>query len=207
MPRPLAFAEYFSSMTKGSFLDEFDKTYAPLLQKRAVSFRKVFEELESQGKTNAYIVETGTSRFKDNWEGDGQSTRLWDAYVNHHDGKVVSIDISKQACDTAKSMVSDKVKFYAQDSVKTLDTLPNMDKCDVLYLDSYDVDDINNTHLPSLHHIKELCAVYAKLPSGCIIIVDDNVNGKGKGPYVHDFLVNVGSAVLIDDYQIVIKKH
>ncbi len=206
MPRHLGFAEYFSSTIQSSFIEKFDTEFGPLLGKRVASFRKAFEELEKLGKTNYFIVETGTSRIKDNWEGDGQSTRLWDSFVNHHNGFVVSIDLSKEACDIAKSMVSNKVKFYAQDSVSTLATLPNMESCDMLYLDSYDVTDWNDTHLASLHHIKELCAVYAKLPSGCLIMVDDNANDKGKGVYVKDFLKNVGAVELFDGYQFVYKK-
>lgn len=206
MPRQLGFAEFFTSTPQSSFLTVFDSEYGPKLDKRTGSFRKAFEELEASGKSQFYIVETGTSRKKDNWAGDGQSTRLWDAFVNHHNGNVVSIDLSKEACDIAKSMVSNKVKFYAQDSVSTLATLPGMEYCNLLYLDSYDVDDWNNTHLPSLHHLKELCAVYSKLPSGCLIMVDDNANDKGKGVYVKDFLKNVGAKELFDEYQFVYKK-
>jgi hypothetical protein len=63
--------------------------------------------------------------------------------------------------------------------------------------------DWDNPHLSSLHHLKELAAVYAKLKPGCLIVVDDNNNGVGKGQYVSDFLNNSNdSTLLFDDYQI-----
>ena len=74
-------------------------------------------------------------------------------------------------------------------------------RSDNLILDSFDLD-WNNTHPSSLHHLKELTTVYSKLKPGCLIVVDDNHNGLGKGQYVADFLSNVNDRLYFNEYQI-----
>jgi len=50
--------------------------------------------------------------------------------------------------------------------------------------------------------MKELTTVYPKLKKGCLIVIDDNENGVGKGKYVAEFLDQVGDKLYFDEYQI-----
>ena len=77
----------------------------------------------------------------------------------------------------------------------------DINNIDLIYLDSYDLD-WNKPHKSSLHHLKELCAIIPKLKKGCVIIIDDNNNGIGKGQYVSNFLENIGATLLFSSYQI-----
>ena len=189
-----------------SFVNEiFMPNYSPLLWQRADSFKIIFQELEKMNKAKYLLVETGTSRARDSWTGDGQSTRLYDHFVNFYDGKVFSVDISEDACSVAREMVSNKSSVVCSDSVNFLNNFPNPEDIDLLYLDSFDLD-WNNVHPSAFHHIKELCAIYARLPKGCIIVVDDNNQDKGKGIYVKQFLTHLGAECLFNLYQIGFKK-
>jgi len=57
---------------------------------------------------------------------------------------------------------------------------------DFLYLDSYD---LTETIDSPTHHLAELASVYPRLPSGCLIAVDDCVSEQhGKHRFVRDWL-------------------
>jgi hypothetical protein len=176
-----------------------------LLGKRAAGFQCMWDTLKAMKKDSYLIVETGTTRIPDNWEGDGQSTRIWDMFANESNGKVVTVDICPYACEVAKTLVGDKVTVVCSDSITFLDSFAQKGDIDLLYLDSYDID-FNNPHNSSFHHIKELTAVFSSLSPSCIIAVDDNIPGAGKGKYVREFLETVGYRVIYDGYQIVMSK-
>jgi len=183
------------------FLDYFDKIYFGKLNKRAETFRKLFELLEEKNKYYYLIVETGCSRSKNNYSGDGMSTVLFDKFVNFHDGKVISVDINEVNCNFARSLVSNQTEIFCDDSVKFLWGLNPSTNIDLLYLDSFDIN-FNKPHPSMLHHIKELCAIIGRLEKGAIIVVDDNTEKSGKGGYVADFMENLGYKKIIDEYQI-----
>lgn len=44
--------------------------------------------------------------------------------------------------------------------------------------------------------------MFAKLEPGCLIVVDDNARGRGKGAYVRDFFSKLGIRPVFDDYQV-----
>lgn len=181
----------------------FLEKYYPRLALRSNSYKTLFETLEL--KLNFFksylIVETGTSRQPNNFEGDGQSTLMFDAFVNYYRGKVYSVDISQENCEIARKQVSNKTEVVCEDSLKFLKTFKNLSNIDLLYLDSYDVD-FDKPHNSAMHHLEELAIVYSGLKIGCIIMVDDNKNGVGKGIYVNDFLTKLNCKKIIDDYQI-----
>ena len=176
-----------------------------LLAHRAEGFSTLWKLLDAKQKTKYVIVETGTTRQPDNWAGDGQSTRLFNAYVDLKGGIVFSVDIDKDACIAAKSLTNDNVSVVCTDSIQFLHYFPTKDKIDLLYLDSYDLD-WNNPHPSSLHHLKELCACFSELSPECIIAVDDNDRGRGKGTYVVDFLTTLGYKIVYNGYQIILQK-
>lgn len=197
------------------FLDKFNNYYAPRLispagsnpvRDRASTLRIVFEELND--KKDVVFVETGTTRgdhghlaFGD----DGCATVIFDDYVSMNGGLVYTVDIEMKNCEHCKTIVSDNVKIYNDDSVHFLWNY-NGPAIDVLYLDSFDFPR-DNQHPSKLHHVKELTAATKHLKDGSIILIDDHDafldgSGNGKGSYVKDFMENIGAEKLFEGYQI-----
>ena len=81
-----------------SWIDEvYDKEFANLLDEeptlaRSNTFRKVFEYLIGTDRKYYQIIETGSLRALDQW-GDGQSTRLFDSFVNSSSFSSISLNI------------------------------------------------------------------------------------------------------------------
>ena len=161
-----------------NFWTFFEQEAEPRLDKRAVSFRKMFEYLDTfTGPVT--IVETGCLRQIGNWAGDGQSTLLFDKYVTARaDGShVYTVDLDPAAVAACKSLVSANVSVTAGDSVKYLDELAETFITDgvtpaLLYLDSYDVD--WSYWFPSAaHHLKELAVAQRFIDDSTLVVVDD----------------------------------
>ncbi len=199
-----------------SFLDLYDQQYAPRLAVRAEGFRVMFRELEavlSQKRARglparATIVETGSLRKQDPYSGDGGSTLLFDAFVNYHDGVVISVDVSPNAVTLVRKLCSSKVHAVCSDSVaflRDLSTLLAPASVDLFYLDSFDF--VPADPFPSsFHHVKELLAVGALLYPGTIVAVDDNMiagDGKkfGKGALVGEYFENIDADEIYSGYQ------
>lgn len=189
------------------FLELFDREFAPKLDtgpfKRASGFRKMFEHLD--GCAVPYIIETGTMRSPGNWS-DGQSTLLWGAFArncraNGKQVRVFSIDINSDYLLIA-SKHAHEVSTLHGDSVKVLCTLEGtLEHADLVYLDSFDLDQSNPT--PSaLHHLMELTAIFRKLPSGCMVAVDDCISDEcGKHILVKKFFEQIGVRPAFTGYQ------
>jgi len=185
-----------------SFLTRYDKTYSKQLARRAKTFRRVFEILEKKNQDYYLIVETGCARLAGNFAGDGMSTVLFDDFVNHHDGRVVSVDINRSHCMTAQSLVTKKTTVYCEDSVSFLWKYDPPIPIDLLYLDSFDIN-FSKPHPAMLHHLKELCAIIKHLKEGTLVVVDDNQGvDSGKGGYIAQFFADLGYKKFIDDYQV-----
>jgi hypothetical protein len=114
--------------------DEYFNGIKPRLNKRSAGFQKIFDFLA--GLNNPVIVETGTYREENNYEGDGCSTLLFDSFVDYHGGVVLSVDIDPEACELAKENTL-FTEVIESDSVEFLGTLEG--KIDLLYLDSYNI--------------------------------------------------------------------
>ena len=206
-------------MAGKSFLPVYDAEYADKLGLRAETFRKAFEILEATEKGRYSIVETGCAR-KDDWFQDGQSTLLFDRFVNFWDGAVRTVDIEEKACAYLRTRVSARVSVTCGDSVAYLRSLLQGEAPDIdlLYLDSYDLD-WRNPHPAALHHLHELCAVMPLLASGTLVMVDDTARSQafvtlkgremvvhdfgvaGKGGYVAEFFAKIGCQPVIEGYQ------
>jgi hypothetical protein len=182
--------------------DEFkaSEMYSKLGQ-RANTMAYMIAHLERAAK--GLIVETGTARIEGNWSGDGQSTLVWDWAASHLPYRVKSVDINPEFVETAKKQVH-HTEVVLSDSIRFLSSLSNADLADIklLYLDSYD-------WRPSMaldcmfHHMAELAAVWAKLPSGCMVVVDDrHSETEGKHFMVAVFMNKLGIAPVFSDYQI-----
>lgn len=184
----------------------FNEKFFPKLGKRADTFLKVFEYLDSLESEEITILETGVARKQDNWEGDGMSTLMFDEFANfsQRECNFTSIDINPENVIFARSKVSEKTELFCRDSVSKLREISldaNRPMIDVLYLDSYDLD-FDNPGPSCFHHIKEFLAILPKLKKGALIIVDDNAKGTGKGAYIKNYMENIGVETYFDEYQI-----
>ena len=121
-----------------TFLDKYNREYAPNLSQRAQTFRIMFGYLLSHNKDSYYIVETGTVRNTDTEirkrMRDGYSTVLFSEFVKMHGGNVLSIDISEENCDIARQLCkNDQVEIVTADSVEYLWKFAPPHPIDLLY--------------------------------------------------------------------------
>jgi len=213
-------------MSNMIFMNEFDDQFGPKLGNRQPSFRIIFERLCKSAHINPIIVETGCARQADNWEGDGQSTRLFDRYVETcPQGRVFSVDIDPSATAYARKMTGAKTHVETADSVRYLNLLAreflaNGQVPDLVYLDSFDVD--HDNPVPSgVHHLKEFCALRPCLGPQTMIVIDDSpkiftgwmsapdkltmgkfASESGKGKFLIDYLRTTGAEPIFEFYQV-----
>lgn len=186
---------------------EFENEYKSKLAHRGEGFEFIFKYLLNQYNNSKWIsiVETGTARQKGNWQGDGQSTLLWDFLLTDCFGLCATIDISPDYIDTAKVQVvnQDKFCFITDDSVHALNEWSKPSEIDLLYLDSFDLD-VTNILPSALHHLMELTSIYGKLKPGCLIAVDDCLNDAvGKHVLIDMFMKKIGVDPIFKGYQTV----
>ena len=162
---------------KNDFYDWFNQIKSKI-GIRSLSFTKIFDYLDKQPDP-IIIVETGCLRIKDNFLGDGQSTLLFDKYIQSrgNGSKVFTVDVDPVATNTCKKIVSDNVDIFTGDSVKYLSDLSNKfyeKKINVsmFFLDSYDVEWINPGESAE-HHLKEIKCIENLLNEKTIVVVDD----------------------------------
>ena len=175
---------------------------SPHLNKRRTSFETMFEFLSDI--KHPTIIETGTYREENNYEGDGCSTLLFDKYIECHGGNLISIDNDPKACQLARKATTEAL-VLERDSVEALGEMEG--RADLLYLDSYNIDDWNNDWAPAAHHLKELFAAKNIIHPGTLIVVDDNIqtlsgNLIGKGRLVNETMESLGIEPYIFGYQI-----
>jgi len=187
------------------FSELFETQFARRLGQREDGFRRLFERLGKRGSDHPLILETGCLRLPGNWQGDGQSTFMFDAYARCTDGMCVSVDINFDSASSARRACSSYTSVVVNDSVSFLHSLARLSfgkRIDLLYLDSFDVDPV--APLPAaIHHIKELLAAWPLIGPGTIVCVDDFLVGEngGKAGIIDDFFGNVGAEVLYSGYQ------
>lgn len=186
-----------------SFNEQYSQHFRPRLGKRADGFDALFQSLQALGRS-LLVVETGCLRLPGNWEGDGQSTFMFDALVRACGGTLFSIDVTHECIDTARKACSSATQLLENDSVSALNALAQVSsrQIDLLYLDSFDLDPKNP--LPSaIHHALELTAARPLIGSGTVICIDDYGIGStgGKGMIVDKFLAAIRAKVLYSGYQ------
>ena len=150
------------------------------------------------------MIETGCMRVPRNWEGDGQSTFMFDALVRDSGGLFFSIDITLESLETARRACSSATQLILNDSVAGLYALSRAlpSPISLLYLDSYDLD-VANPMPSAIHHALELAAARPLIASGTIVCVDDFGIGAegGKGMIVDKFFSNIRAQVVYSGYQ------
>jgi hypothetical protein len=112
-------------------------------------------------------------------------------YCKDNNGKFSTVDISEDYINKSKILYHDIIgennnQYVISDSIKFLQSyngIPNL-----VHLDSYDLDLLNP--LPSmLHHWLEFEAIQDKMPSGSLLLIDDNFF---KGTFVSWYILNNG---------------
>jgi len=193
-----------------SFWDEFNKV-KPTLKNRAVTFTQIFEYLDTL-KRPVTIVETGCLRLEGNFAGDGQSTLLFDHYVQDRGGKVYSVDIDPEHTSVARRLVSGQTDVHTGDSVTRLKQLADADiSPDLVYLDSLDVME-QDPFWTALHCANEFFAIRPVLRADTLVACDDTpstftkgvipvVEFSGKGMFVAAHARAVGADCLFNAWQ------
>lgn len=166
--------------------EEFCHIFKPLLStnvykknqyNRWASFEFLAKELLYKNRP-LNIVETGTLRSENDWLGYGHSTLLWDWIISKTNGLFYSVDIDSAAIKFARARTKNTNLIHC-DSIGFLRGA-EASNIDLLYLDSYNWSE--EEHISScLHHMTELGAIWDRLPSGCLIAVDDrhsDISGK-----------------------------
>lgn len=183
------------------FMKFFDVEMLPKLAGRAPTFRAVLREALYQKVQS--IVETGCTRKEDNWDGDGQSTLIWDAYKRFNGGNLKAIDNSEEATALARQLCP-SASILCADSVNALSK--HIGAIDLLYLDSFDLD-TKHEHPAALHCLMELTAAMPHLHPGSIVFVDDSPMADGwvvtgKGRFVAKYMEHLGISPFTWGYQI-----
>lgn len=207
------------------FWNWFNRDVGPKLVLRHKTFRTMFEYLD-RFERPVTIVETGCTRKGGDWEGDGQSSVLFDRYVSLRDADsaVLSVDVSPDSVTEARKLVSSRVQVTQDDGVRFLAQLSQRflaegKTIDLLYLDSFDVDWVY-WQKSAAHHIKELCAAMRVLRKDSLVVVDDcpleglfvpnelqQINFTrqplvgGKGRFVAEFAAMAGAKLEFASYQ------
>ena len=142
-------------------------------------------------------------RIPRNWEGDGQSTFMFDALARDRQALFFSVDITLESIETARRACSSATHLLLGDSVATLHALSRAmpARASLLYLDSYDLDPANP--LPSaIHHAMELAAARTLIGPGTIVCVDDyGIAQGGKGLILDRFFSSIRAEVIYSGYQ------
>jgi hypothetical protein len=178
---------------------------------RQSGFDYIFDFLKQ--RQNPLIVETGCARQENNYEGDGQSSLMFDKYISEYGGDFYTVDLAKESVQYCQSKVSNKTTVVESDSITYLKKLnqhflDSKRKIDFLYLDSFDAprDEPDVVYMSALHHLYELLTIAPSLSGGALIGVDDNWidNGKlaGKGQFVFDYMQKSGRPLCHDGYQL-----
>ena len=163
------------------------------LGKRHEAFATIAELLPE----GCRIIETGTVRQIDNWEGDGQSTIVWDTLATNLGGTVTTIDIDPIGAELVAELELQATTAIVGNSLDVIPTLTG--HADLLYLDSFDVD-FENPLPAAAHHLSELMAALNLLAPGSLVAVDDNQDDQGKGSEVAWFLAEHGAVEIVRGY-------
>ena len=183
---------------------QFKRFFLPRLGRRASGFAAIFEAVQSHCK-RPMIVETGCLRIPGNWDGDGQSTFMFDALVREHHGVLLSVDITSESIDSARRACSSATQLICNNSIAALHALSQIvrEPVSLLYLDSFDLD--HSDPMPSaIHHLMELTAARPLIGPGTIVCVDDYEVGDqrgGKGYLLDKFFSEIRAEVLHSGYQ------
>jgi len=184
-----------------------------LLNQRISGFDVIFDALKAI--ENPIIVETGCARLENNFSGDGQSSLLYDHFIDEHGGEFYTVDNNQTSYEyCVGKMISKNSHVILDDSVNYLhnlnkEFLQKNKKIDFLYLDSFDCP-LDNPELSlqsGLHHMYELTAIIASLKEGSIVGIDDSFYNNegvpaGKSRFIFEFMTKIGKKPIFKGYQL-----
>ncbi len=189
-------------------IKDFEDKFSPLLGDTArwKAFHLIAEFLLNKNNP-INIIETGCVWTAD-WKGQGCSTIVWKWLIDARKGSLKSLDINEEHLKKAKAFCPNTeplIEFIQGDSIKNLIEI-DLSKTDLLFLDSYDHNPPYG--LSELHAVGELSVCYERLPSGCLIAVDDcHVDqDSGKHNFINVFFKRMGIEPLLKSYMYVWKK-
>jgi len=143
-------------------------------------------------------VETGVSRGYD----DGLVGLFLGFATEKTNGKMFAVDINEDRIQESSELFFNIIpqlqyQLVQSDSIKFLSNLPVVPN--LVHLDSWDLD-LKNPLPCALHGWKEFIAIEGKMPSGSIILIDDNYL---KGTWVDWIYPNGESEKITIDYPII----
>jgi hypothetical protein len=158
-----------------SLKDDFvESAFYPALGKRAGSIAAMVDHVEAE-KVNGLtqIIESGIARGP-LWAIDAPATLVWDWVAQNLSGtKILSIDSDQSVIEAMKEKTQD-VEYECGDAKTLLLEISTavLSKVALLYLNS---GDLRISFGPSiaLERLAELQSIWDKLPSGCMVAVDD----------------------------------
>ena len=196
-----------STSSYNNFESNFKRRLDNIPPFRWPAFSLIAQELLTKNRP-LNIIETGCVReiSEREWSGAGCSSILWNWMVVEMGGMFQSIDINPTNANVAR-LACNKIQMIVGDSITELIKL-DVSKTDLIFLDSYDHNPPFG--LSELHAVGELSVTYERLPSGCLIAVDDcSADGDafhGKHAFIHRFFERMGIKPLLASYIYVWKK-
>lgn len=171
-------------------------------QGRADTFEFALKLSEERGIKN--IIECGTSRIPDNFEGDGLATLLFGEYCKEHDIKMHTVDKNRIAISEAKIITKDYedyITYVCSDSVEFLKKFRG--QIDFLYLDSLDCYK-HQIQEAQEHNLNEFKSSEPMLTENSIILIDDySSEGKGKCMKTMAYMKEKGYKFYVGERQVV----
>jgi hypothetical protein len=175
--------------------------FSRLLKQRNGTFYQALMLAVARNVKN--IVETGTLRKADNWEGDGQSTLLLAEFASRYGCKLWTCDVDPTSIALCRELTlpyASHIEYVVSDSVQFLREFP--DPIDFLYLDSMDFTP-KDPDPPQDHAVREGQAALHALHTQSIVLVDDCLATKGgKGGKVIPYFLGQGWQVIGMQYQV-----
>jgi len=151
-------------------IEEWISGYAERLRNRYSTFLKCLQICNQ----SPLIVETGTVRHCQEWGSNGQSTFLFGEFVSKFGGKLITVDINKDAIELSRKVTSkfqDSIEYVQMDSVEFL--MNHKGRIDLLYLDSMDCPTTGNALQSQKHNLAEFIASMGNLNTGSVVLLDD----------------------------------
>lgn len=173
---------------------------------RQRSFDVLFREVTCRFR-EPMIVETGTIRAEEDWGGAGFFTYLAGAYVHRVGGRLLSVDLTPQHCEFARTWTAvfgSAVEIHCQDSVAFLEQYSR--PIDVLYIDSLDTYEPGHAE----HALREVQTALPRLHQRSLILIDDSYCQAGaccgKGALAVPWLLERGWCILYAGYQVLLTR-
>lgn len=145
---------------------------------------KALELYRQKKEQPGIIVETGTTRMKDDW-GAGMSTLVFGDFCKTYNHHLFTVDIDPDALYICQDITKEFSVFISYVENDSIEFLKNFNQTiDLLYLDSrdcpeYDAPTSTNLIKSQIHQLLELEAAWDKLSNDPIILLDDNLFENG----------------------------